>query len=210
VPKVSEEHKEQVRRHLLDAAWRVVGRDGVEATTTRAILDEADMSAGALYSYFRSKDQMLRVLAEEKITETLALVAAEGQPYEGERELLMRYSSRLFTQPSTTMALAAFRGRMTADPAVNDAVRDLNRSIVERFAPLVDSARRQRGGIGPAQDAEALVELVDLIADGLNRRHLTGTFVTSFERVGEVAIAMFLGAIESEDATGPQGSGTHE
>ena len=205
MPKVSEEHKEQVRRRLLDAAWRVVGRDGVEATTTRAILDEADMSAGALYSYFRSKDELLKVLAAEKITETLTLVAAQGEPYEGERELLMRYSARLLTQPSTTMALAAFRGRMTSDPAVNDAVHDVNRSIVDRFAPLVESAQRQRGGIGPTHDAEALVELVDLIVDGLNRRHLTGTLVTSFERVGEVAMAIFLGAIEPGDVTGSQG-----
>lgn len=195
MPKVSEEHKRQVRRHLLDAAWRVVGRDGVEATTTRAILDEAAMSAGALYSYFPSKDELLRVLTEEKVNETLALVAAQGDPDEDERGLLMRFAVGLLSQPSRHPELVAFRNRLSADPEVNDNTRAVNRSMVERFAPLVEAAQRS-GGFDRRRDAEALVELVDIVVDGLNRRHLGGTFATSFERVGQIAIALFLGALQ--------------
>jgi AcrR family transcriptional regulator len=195
VPKVSEEHKRQVRRHLLDAAWRVVGRDGVEATTTRAILDEAAMSAGALYSYFPSKDELLRVLTEEKVNETLALVAAQGDPDEDERGLLMRFAVGLLSQPSRHPELVAFRNRLSADPEVNDNTRAVNRSMVERFAPLVEAAQRS-GGFDRRHDAEALVELVDIVVDGLNRRHLGGTFATSFERVGQIAIALFLGTLQ--------------
>ena len=202
MPKVSEAHKEQVRRHLLDAAWRVVGRDGVEATTTRAILDEADMSAGALYSYFSSKGELLRVLTEEKVNESLTLVAAEGGPDEGESGLLRRYTEGLLTQPDRSSALTLFRARM-GDAETNDAVRAVNRSMVERFAPLVRAAQRS-GGFDTSHDPEALVELVDLVVEGLNRRHLSGTFATSFERVGQIAVALFLGALQPEDTPSEQ------
>ena len=202
MPKVSDEHKQQVRRHLLDAASRVVARDGVEATTTRAILDEAAMSAGALYSYFPSKEQLLRVLTEEKIGETLALVAAQGDADEDERGLLMRYAVNLLSRPSTHPDLVAFRSRMSTDPEVTDAVRDINAAMVDRFAPLVRAAQRS-GGFDPRHDPEALVELFDVVVEGLNRRHAADTLATSFERVGRLAIALFLGALhpQPEDAT---------
>jgi len=207
VPKVSDEHKQQVRRHLLDAAWRVVNRDGVEGTTTRAILDEAAMSAGALYSYFPSKDELLRVLTEEKINETLTLVAAQGDPDEDERGLLMRYVVGLLSQPSRHPELVAFRGRLSTDAEANDAVREVNQAMVTRFAPLVRAAQAS-GGFDPHQDAEALVELVDVLVDGFNRRYVGDTFATSFERVGQVAIALLLGALlpqpeQPEDTPSP-------
>jgi AcrR family transcriptional regulator len=205
VPKVSEEHKEQVRRRLLDAAWRVVDRDGVEAATTRAILDEADMSAGALYSYFSSKDELLRVLAEDKIHESLTLVAAMGTPGERESGLLLRFAARLLTMPLDAPVLTAVRARLTTDPEVTAATREVNRSLVDRFAPLVAIAQ-QKGDFDAAVDAEALVELFDLVVDGLNRREISGTFATSFERVGHVAVTMFLGAVHPKPP-GTQGSG---
>lgn len=200
MPRVSEEHKEQVRQRLLDAAWRVVERDGVEATTTRAILDEAEMSAGALYSYFQSKDELLSVLTEEKVAEALTLVAAQGDHEEGESGPLLRFAARLLAEPNRIPALTAFRGRMTTDPAVNAAIRDVNAGMVERFSPLVTAAQ-ESGDFAATHDAEALVELVDLVVDGLNRRHFTDTFATSFERVGQIAIAMFLAALQPEDTT---------
>lgn len=203
MPKVSEAHKEQVRRHLLDAAWRVIERDGVDATTTRAILDEADMSAGALYSYFSSKGELLRVLTEEKVNESLTLVAAEGRPDEGESGLLVRFAEDLLTRPERSPSLTLFRARMTGDAETDDVVRDINRSMVERFAPLVSAAQRS-GGFDPSHDPEALVELVDLVVDGLNRRHVSGTFATSFERVGQLAVALFLGALQPEDPPSEQ------
>ena len=179
-----------------------MGRDGVEAATTRAILDEADMSAGALYSYFSSKGELLRVLTEEKVNESLTLVAAEGGPDEGESGLLRRYTEGLLTQPDRSSALTLFRARM-GDAETNDAVRAVNRSMVERFAPLVRAAQRS-GGFDTSHDPEALVELVDLVVEGLNRRHLSGTFATSFERVGQIAVALFLGALQPEDTPSEQ------
>jgi AcrR family transcriptional regulator len=47
------------RRELAEAAWRVIVKHGLEATTTRMIAKESGYSAGVLAHYFESKDEIL-------------------------------------------------------------------------------------------------------------------------------------------------------
>src|SRR5438874_1221656 len=95
VPKVSAEHKEQVRQRLIDAASTVVMRDGHEGTTTRAILAEAGLSAGALYTYFSSKEELFEALAERALVESVFLYTAEAEPDESPMALLRRFVDEL-------------------------------------------------------------------------------------------------------------------
>src|SRR3954447_25910086 len=44
------------RRELVEAAWRVIARDGLEKTTTREIAREAGYSNGVLAHYCADKD----------------------------------------------------------------------------------------------------------------------------------------------------------
>ncbi len=50
------------RRLLLAAAARVMAREGIARTTTRAITAEAGMPRGSFHYCFRSKDELLREL----------------------------------------------------------------------------------------------------------------------------------------------------
>ena len=53
-----------VRRHeILTAAYRLFVRDGYDATTVNAILEELGLSKGAFYHHFESKDEVLQALA---------------------------------------------------------------------------------------------------------------------------------------------------
>jgi len=187
LPKVSTAHKEQVRQRLLDAARRVVLRDGHEGATTRAILDEAGMSAGSLYSYFASKTELFEALAEQVVGENVRAFALDD---DNQGDALVRFVTELLTEPDLT-ALAWFRGRMTTDPDVRASLRRFNRSIVESFTPLLAAAQHD-GAIDADVDTEAVIELVDVLYEGLNRRHVMGTFVTDFERVGATALALLL------------------
>lgn len=55
----SPERKEQRRQAILDAAARVLDRDGVEATSLNAIAREAGIVKSALYRYFESREEIL-------------------------------------------------------------------------------------------------------------------------------------------------------
>ena len=50
---------EQVRRHILEAARRVIDTHGLAAAATRAIAREAGVSSGTVYNYFANHTQLL-------------------------------------------------------------------------------------------------------------------------------------------------------
>lgn len=193
MPKVSTEHKEQVRQRLIDATRAVVLRDGHEGATTRAILEEAGMSAGSLYNYFSSKDELFEALAEQVVGRSIRELAA-GDDAPG--DMIVSLAAELLTVPDLP-ALTWFRGRLSADPEVRATIAKFNSSIVESFAPLLAAAQAD-GTIDPDVDVEALVELFDVIVEGLNRREVMGAFVTDFERVGRVAIDVLVRAIVNQ------------
>jgi len=101
VPKIVD-HAER-RREVLDATWRVIGRDGLDAATVRRIASEAGYSIGVLAHYFEDKDDILvsahqlafararqRILdATQDLTGLAALRSAvlEALPLDAERYL---------------------------------------------------------------------------------------------------------------------------
>jgi AcrR family transcriptional regulator len=56
--------QEQTRLALVDAATTVFVRDGFGATTIAGITDEAGVSTGSFYNYFRTKEDILRAVIE--------------------------------------------------------------------------------------------------------------------------------------------------
>lgn len=63
VPKVTELHREQRREEILAAAWELFARNGFHATSMARIIASSGLSAGAVYLYFRSKDELIIAIA---------------------------------------------------------------------------------------------------------------------------------------------------
>jgi AcrR family transcriptional regulator len=66
LPKVSAAHRYNRRRQILDAAIECFARQGFQRTTMGDIIRQAGLSAGAIYLYFRSKEQIIETLADER------------------------------------------------------------------------------------------------------------------------------------------------
>jgi AcrR family transcriptional regulator len=64
VPKVTEEHRTARRSEILAAACRCFARDGFHATSIADIIAESGLSAGSVYLYFRSKDEIISAVVE--------------------------------------------------------------------------------------------------------------------------------------------------
>ncbi|APQ98261.1 TetR family transcriptional regulator [Clostridium botulinum] len=58
-PKVSENYKYEKRKELLNSARNVFVKNGYLRTSMQDIMDEAKISRGALYSYFKNIDDVL-------------------------------------------------------------------------------------------------------------------------------------------------------
>jgi AcrR family transcriptional regulator len=77
----------ETRRALLDAAARVFARQGLHGASVEAVSEEAGFSRGALYSNFKSKEDLFLALYEERIDrrrrELREVMQRAGDPAEG-------------------------------------------------------------------------------------------------------------------------------
>ena len=75
MPKVTERHVDSRRAQILAAAVRRFAVAGFRATTMRDICRESGLSTGAVYVYFRGKEEILAACTERVIASIRALTA---------------------------------------------------------------------------------------------------------------------------------------
>ena len=63
--RVSQAHLDARRRQILDGAARCFARNGFHATSMQDVLRESGLSAGAVYRYFASKEEIVAAIAGE-------------------------------------------------------------------------------------------------------------------------------------------------
>ncbi|WP_329118772.1 TetR/AcrR family transcriptional regulator [Streptomyces sp. NBC_01465] len=63
--RVSQEHLDARRSQILDGAARCFARNGFHATSMQDVLQEVGLSAGAVYRYFRGKDEIIVAIATD-------------------------------------------------------------------------------------------------------------------------------------------------
>lgn len=95
--KTGSRNKERTRRALLDAATKLLRERG-SAVSLDAIAEEAEVSKGGLLYHFRTRDELLRAVAEDTVTSFRAQVMenldlSENRP----GKLLRAYIRTLFT-----------------------------------------------------------------------------------------------------------------
>ena len=73
----------EARERIVAAATGLFGRQGYEATTTRQIVEAAQVTKGALYHWFSSKEELLTSIYRELLAEQTArleTIATAGGP----------------------------------------------------------------------------------------------------------------------------------
>ncbi|TFL16659.1 TetR/AcrR family transcriptional regulator [Jannaschia formosa] len=72
MPKIAKEAMEERRAQILAAARRVFAEKGLSKVTLRDVFREAGLSAGAVYNYFQSKDDLILGVTEAGMAEALS------------------------------------------------------------------------------------------------------------------------------------------
>ncbi len=78
MPKVSEEHRAARRDQILAAAVQCVAREGFHKTTMSHVIAESGLSAGAVYGYFKGKNEIIKAIADLAIGGLGPCVAGSG------------------------------------------------------------------------------------------------------------------------------------
>jgi AcrR family transcriptional regulator len=75
MPKISEEKRQARRDQILAASWRCFSRKGIHSTSMDEIVREANLSFGAVYLYYKSKDDLIIAAFSSAFQEMGALLA---------------------------------------------------------------------------------------------------------------------------------------
>jgi AcrR family transcriptional regulator len=81
MPRVSAAHEQEVRDRIVAAALRVFGEKGYRRSTVQDVVRESGLSVGAIYTYFKSKDELFLAscdLTSGRGLEELAVRTAAG------------------------------------------------------------------------------------------------------------------------------------
>ena len=176
MPKVTEEHVAARRRQILAAAQRCFARQGFHRTTMQDIFREADLSPGAVYSYFGSKDELIAAIIAAMmgfIAETAALFSQplpDGRlrrPGEALAEVIERYQSfELGTVEERARIFPHLVGEQQRDPQLNAAVRAGIERLRGGFEGLARVAQ-ERGELDQDLDPEQFGRLAISLLQGL-------------------------------------------
>ena len=75
MPKISEEKREARRLQILEVAQRCFARQGFHRTSMEDIIRELKSSPGAVYCYFKGKNDIIAALAEQRHERETALLS---------------------------------------------------------------------------------------------------------------------------------------
>ncbi|MBI2761050.1 MAG: TetR/AcrR family transcriptional regulator [Chloroflexi bacterium] len=190
MPKVSAEHLEARRRQILDAARVCFARRGFHQTSIQDIYRQAELSPGAVYRYFRGKDDIIEALCEEssrQIGVDLASIALRSSWSEvlDELECIVIKALGIPDHHDEACIDLEVWGEAVRNPRIGAAVRrtlDVERDLL---AELVRRAQ-ERGEVGRTLDPAAVAATALVLFAGLVvQRALDATAELS----GEVALA---------------------
>jgi AcrR family transcriptional regulator len=183
MPRVSAEHSAARREQILDGAWRAFARSGFHRATMQDVVRESGLSAGAVYSYFRSKEDIVAVAGELLRTELVGaleqvLADPDAAPDPAEVvEFLLGQAASFGTRPDGTdlTRIAVF---VWAEALRDDDLRQVVGDLYGRIRDLLtELARRRRAaGLLPADADPAAVgaALFALFPGYLMQRHVLG------------------------------------
>lgn len=158
------------RGALIAAAFRVLARDGVDATTTRAIVAEAGMPLGAFHYCFRSKEELLRELTGVVVAEEVAAAAAVLQPgtdvCRALRAGLRAYWAHVETEPERHQALYELTQYALRRPGLEDLPR-MQYACYQSAAEDVLRLLGEHAGLRWAVPVPVAARMLVTVVDGL-------------------------------------------
>ena len=164
MPKVTEVHLETRRQQILDAAILCFSRQGFHQTTMQDICREAELSPGAVYRYFQSKEEIIKTVCEgcRQIDQSLIESAAQN---DGTLAVLDELASMAFgdldqdeADPRLRVTVQLWSEAMRSPDIRNDLCLPDIELWKSSLAQIVGAAQ-QKGEINAALDPQAVARV---------------------------------------------------
>ena len=168
--------REQTRRDILDAAARAFARRGYHGASVEAVAAEAGMSTGAVYSNFKSKEDLFLTLYEERIAararELRTATSEAVDAGEAVASAAANVTSMFRASPEWLLLYFEFAIHAARDPKFARRFRALRRKGLDELTRGIEEGLR-RAGRDPAAAART-ARTVRATGYGLALEHLLG------------------------------------
>ena len=145
--RVTEQYRESRRAEIMGAAARLFATNGFHATSMADIISEAGMSAGAVYRYFRSKEDLIASVAETALAtadqafETLLADGAVPSPEQAMDAMVRTITDRVAHDPVLGTDVTKISVQVWAEalrsPHLASRADDVYRRLRGHFAEVV-------------------------------------------------------------------------
>lgn len=125
--------RETRRQQILEAALKVFAQRGLHGAKMSMIAEEADLSAGQLYRFFESKEELfvtlIRQVAEETAREMERIYEIPGSPF----DKLRIFTASILKEESTQYPFKLIQHANSADEVPTEAKQLLQHFSVKRY-----------------------------------------------------------------------------
>jgi DNA-binding transcriptional regulator YbjK len=178
------------RASLVQAALRVIAREGVAAATTRAIVAEAEMPLASFHYAFRSRDELIAELIRF-VVDNEASAAAEALSIAGDLRTTIRHGLKAFldviaSDPLREQAMLELTQYALRTPELSELAR-LQYDSYHRAAATILEAVAQQFGITWMRPIPQMARILVTLTDGLTLGWLVDRDMAAAEGVLDFA-----------------------
>ena len=170
-PKVTEEYRQERCQQIIDAAEVCFARLGIHGATLEDIRKEAGLSRGAVYNYFKSKEDIVEGLREQSRETDMAAFERNvtGGDALGDLLTMFRYAWRRNIGPRRDIdsRTALF---LWAEALINKRIHASQMRLIEANRPLairLVKRAQEEGQLNPDLPAAAVMETLFAMSIGI-------------------------------------------
>ena len=169
MPKITDKQRDARREQILAATWRCFYRRGIHATSMEQIIREAGLSAGAVYLYFKSKEELILNAIQSQMAAVQEMIAPlleadEASPHEFIHEItefVVRFTNRMGIDINSVILMCWSEAQ--TNPEVKSLIRSYQKGYRKSLSKLVEKWQKKGlldGKANPDDVAKALLSLI--------------------------------------------------
>ena len=166
--KLNEQEKTERKQHIVNASKACFVRKGFHNTSMQDICNEAGMSAGNLYRYFNSKEEIIEAFAAQEMDWMRTAI----QDVPSSNDMVQAITDTAFWTASTLIQeneaemIAELLAEAGRNPRINAIYVKFNKQLIAEISAVLTTAK-DNGVISPLHEQEITAQTLISLVDGL-------------------------------------------
>ena len=174
------------KSRIIEATRRVISRSGIAAATMRAIANEADLSTGAIYHYYKNKEEILYDVMDESLSVSSRIAEETKQGGHSREEIIeeiyLNIISRLSKTDENRLQLYLSKEAVQGNSELKEKFQDKYKEWIGKTEELMQYLYGEQ----PTRRSKALATLLIGAIDGVAMQLLLGANQAEVEEIAEV------------------------